>query len=284
MKTVIYYDYVRNRKSLLQNLLVWVILFLLLFLVSLITEKVIPGFNREYLKWSDMAKDLLAMGSWNNHMYVNLWQIVSLVFPVCVVYIVMNGLARTVVQEERLETMVFLQNMSVGRVQALIGKLLFWIGYAFIIYVALLLENILFFLISGSGYNLSILVSYYGMLFLVTMIYLMIALFLSSYAKHESGCANATAWILFLSLLLSKVGAFVHFVVDLMVMKGQEGDIIGKVDGIGDKLDVLIAICPVSWCWSGVEVTGTYLVSGIVLACMLCAGAIWIYKSRRDFL
>lgn len=282
MKTVIYYDYVRNRKNLLQNLLAWTVLFLLLFLVSLIIEKVMPGFSKEYLKWPDMAQNLLAMGNWNNHVYINLWQIVSLVFPICMVYVVMNGLSCTVVQEDRLETMVFLQNMSVGRVQVLCSKLLFWIGYAFIIYVALLLENILFFLILGSKYNLLIVVNHYGMLFFVTVIYLMVALFLSSYAQHENSCADSITWILFLSLILSKVGAFVHFVVDLMIMRGQEGDIIGKVDGVADKLDVLIALCPVSWCWAGVEVTGVYMICGVVMAILLCLGAFWIYVGRRN--
>ena len=86
MKTVMYYDYVRNRKSLLQNLLVWTVLLLLLFMVSLIVEKIVPGFNKEYLKWPDMAKNLLAVGNWNNHIYINLWQIVSLAFPIYMVY------------------------------------------------------------------------------------------------------------------------------------------------------------------------------------------------------
>lgn len=282
MKTVIYYDYVRNKKSLVHNLVTWTVLLLLLFMVSLIIEKMMPEFSREYLKWPSMAQNLLAMGSWNHHVYINLWQIVSLIFPFYIVYAVMSGLSRSVVQEERLETMVFLQNMSVGPVQALLSKLLFWIGYAFIIYVALLVENVILFLILGSWYNLSILVSYYGMLFFATVVYLAIALFLSSYAKHEEGCANVFAWILFLSVILSKVGAFVHFVVDLMVMKGQEGNIIGKVDGIADKLDVFIALCPVTWCWGGIEVSGTYMICGIVIGCLFGAGAAWIYKSRKS--
>lgn len=282
MKTVIYYDYVRNRKNLLQNLLVWTVLFLLLFLVSLIIEKVIPGFSKEYLKWPDMAQNLLAMGNWNHHVYINIWQIVSLIFPIYMAYVVMNGLSCAVVQEDRLETMVFLQNMSVGRVQVLLSKLLFWIAYAFIIYVALLLENILFFLILGSKYNLLIVVNHYGMLFFVTVIYLMLSLFLSSYAKHENNCADSITWVLFLSLILSKVGAFVHFVVDLMVMRGQEGDIISKVDGVADKLDVLIALCPVSWCWGGTEVAGIYMTCGVVIAILLCMGAFWIYGGRRN--
>ena len=282
MKTVIYYDYIRNRKRLLQNLLVWAILFLLLFVVSLIIEKVMPGFSRQYLKWPDMAQNLLAIGNWNNHIYVNLWQIITLVFPICIVYVVMNGLCASVIQEDRLETMVYLQNLSLGRVQILLSKLLFWMIYTFIIYVGLLVENVIFFLILGSGYNLSILVNHYGILFVVTIIYLMVALFLASYERHENRCADVIAWILFLSLILSKVGAFVHFVVDLMVMKGQEGEIIGKVDGIANKLDVLIAVCPVSWCLAGVEVTSTYMVSGIVIGCLLCVGACWIYAGRRN--
>lgn len=282
MKTVMYYEYVRNRKNLLQNLLIWTVLFLLLFLISLIIEKVVPGFSRQYLKWPDMAQNLLAIGNWNNHVYINLWQIVSLVFPVCMVYVVMNGLACTVVQEDRLETMVFLQNMSVGRVQVLLSKLLFWMGYAFIIYISLLIENILFFLILGSKYNLLIVVKHYGMLFFVTAIYLMISLFLSSYGKHENNCADSITWMLFLSLILSKVGAFVHFVVDLMIMRGQEGDIVGKVDGVADKLDVLIVLCPVSWCWVGVDVTGVYIICGVIMAISLCLGAFWIYAGRRN--
>lgn len=281
MRTVIYYDYVRNRKSLFQNLLVWTVLFLLLFMISLIIEKVMPGFNNEYLKWPDMAQDLLAIGNWNHHVYINLWQIVSLIFPICMVYVIMNGLCCTVVQEDRLETMVFLQNMSVGRVQVLLSKLLFWIGYAFIIYVTLLLETIVFFLFLGNRYNLQIVMEHYGMLFFVTVIYMTIALFLSSYAKHEDRCVDYITWILFLSLILSKVGAFVHFVVDLMIMKGQEGDIIGKVDSIADKLDVLIVLCPVSWCWAGVEVTSAYMICGAIIALLLCMGASWIYAGRR---
>lgn len=282
MKTVMYYDYVRNRKSLLQNLLVWTVMLLLLFMVSLIVEKIVPGFNKEYLKWPDMAKNLLAVGNWNNHIYINLWQIISLAFPIYMIYIVMNGLSSAVVQEDRLETMVFLQNMSVGRVQVLLSKLLFWMGYAFIIYVALMVENILFFLLLGSKYNLLIVVKHYGMLFFVTVIYLMVSLFLASYSKHENRCSDSINWILFLSLILSKVGAFVHFVVGLMTMKGQEGDIVGKVDGIADKLDVLIILCPASWCWNGMEISGAYIVCGVIMAIFLCLGAFWIYAGRRN--
>ena len=282
MKTVIYYDYIRNRKNLIQNILVWTILFLLLFVVSLVIEKVIPGFSREYLKWPDMAQNLLAVGNWNNHVYINLWQIITLVFPIYIVYVVMNGLCATVIQEDRLETMVYLQNMSVGRMQVLLAKLLFWVAYAFIMYVVLLLENVVFFLLLGSGYNLSILVNHYEILFVSTVIYLMIALFLASYEKHENRCADVSAWVLFLSLILSKVGAFVHFVVDLMIMKGQEGEIIGKVEAIAQKLDVLIAICPMSWCWAGVEVTSIYMIGGIVIGCLLCVGSCWIYAGRGN--
>ena len=110
----------------------------------------------------------------------------------------------------------------------------------------------------------------------------MVSIFLASYSKHENRCSDSINWILFLSLILSKVGAFVHFVVGLMTMKGQEGDIVGKVDGIADKLDVLIILCPASWCWNGMEISGAYIVCGVIMAIFLCLGAFWIYAGRRN--
>lgn len=280
MKTVLYYDYVRNRKNFLQNLLTWMILFLIVFLVSFTIEKLFPDINLRYLKWPDMIQDFLGIGSWNRHVYVNLWNVFAILFPIHLIYVVMSGLINDLIQEERLETIVYLQNLSICRAEVMLSKLLFWAGYTFSMLLVLLVENVVFFLILGNQLNIGMLIKYYGVMFFSCIVYLAFTLFLSSYSQDEGVCNNTIADVLTYSIVLAKAGPFVHLLADLMVMRGQEGEIIGKLNGVADKLDVLNVMCPVGWCWPGVNIQGLYCVCGVILAIALLVGAFWIYESK----
>lgn len=278
MRTALYYEYARNKKSFLQNMVIWVILFLVLFLVSLILERVLPKFSSTYLKWPDMIQNFLGIGNWNRHIYVNLWQMMALFFPIYMAYILMNGLAGSLVKEERLETIVYLQNLSVSRSGLMFAKLLFWIGYAFVTMVVLLIVNIVLFVLLENTMLISMLAEYYSIMFYSCLIYLALALFLSSYSHDENACDELITGVLFVTVLFARMGAFIQFLADLMVMRGHEGEIIGKLTLVANQLNVLGVLCPATWCWQGVIVTDLFLVCGGIMAVILVVGAFWIYS------
>lgn len=280
MKTVLYYDYVRNRRNLFQNLWTWMVMLFIVFVVSFVIEKIWPDFNADYLKWPDMVKEFLGTGSWNRSIYINLWYIFAILFPIHVAYIVMSGLTASLIQEERLETIVFLQNLSINKGNLMRSKLLFWVGYACMMSMALLFENILFLLVLKHTHIIPIVAKYYGIVFLICCIYLSLTLFLASYSKDENICNGMISNLLTFSVILAKVGPFIHLLADLMVMRGQEGDIISKLHGIGDKLDVLMVLCPISWSWIGVSVPDLYLGCGVIVAAVMLGGAFWIYVNK----
>lgn len=284
MKTIIYFDALRNRKKLFSYIVLPIIALAAVFLVFTILDKCFPGFNAAYMKWPDIVKDLLGMSAWNSHLAVNVWQILSLVYPFYIIYVLMSGLCSSVIQEERLETIVYLHNAGVDGRTFFIAKTVIWIAGAFLAAMGLLIVNSVLLLLIGAARNIVFTVNYYLGLFVVCIFYLSVALFMSSYKKHEEECKNAAVTILLVPWLISRIPAALRAFSFIMEMAGREGKAADTLMMLGERLRPLEMVAPVTWCFTSVNVTWIYAVCMFLVFLIMNTSALLIYEKRHDMM
>ena len=280
MKTVLYYELTRRRDNFIRSILVPVILLLALFVISICVDTMFPVVNRVYMKWPDMIKELLSLPAWSSRLYVNLWQLFALIYPIIFLYRMTIGLAGSIIEEERLETVTYLHNMSVSRLQLMLGKMLVWCEVVCVGLLMLLVENVVFFLILGAGNMIGMMVEHYVTLVFVAVIYSITAVFFASYHKKEGSCEDAIFSVVVLTFLIARIYTLIQFMSDLFVATGREGAITQKLDAIAEKLRILTIASPITWCWPGVYMRGIYVVCAVVIAGILLVAAGYIYPQR----
>lgn len=281
MKTVLYFDWTRNKRKYISNIVIPAVLLAVLFLVSVVVDYFVPAFNSRYMRWPDMVKNLLSLSAWKGNLYGNIWQVFSLIYPFFLVYEVMSGLAGAIIEEERLETVVYLKNLSIGRNVLMRTKGLIWLAESFIICLLLMIENMLFFLMLRAAHMALTVFRYYTALFLVSLIYMAIALFMASFSQRESICEDKIFGVLAIPFLLARMYAIAGFMADIMVAAKREGKIIDMIYMIADKLKVMTVLSPLTWCWQEIQVNGLYLLCGIVVTVIMTTAAYSIYTHEK---
>ena len=282
MSTVLYFEMARNKKKIVQHILTGVIGFTVLFLITLLLDRFVPVVNEQYMKWPDMLKDLLGLPAWKRSLYGNIWQILMLFYPFYVVYRGMAGLSCSIIQEERLETIVFLKNLSISRGTIMFAKWIVHIADAFINIVVIMGLNVLFlFLLQGSQMLVSV-VQYYVGLFLVVAWYSLIALFLASYRRKEGACTDAILGILILPFIISRIPALVRFFAAVLEATGRTGEILEKLGSIADKLSVLTMVSPLTWCWTEIRLSGEYILCAVLIGLVMVVTAFCIYTGKQS--
>lgn len=281
MKTVLYFDWTRNKKKYILNIVVPVVILAVLFVISVIVDKFFPVVNYRYMRWPDMVKNLFSLPAWNRCLYGNIWQVFSLFYPFFMVYTVMSGLAGAIIEEERLETVVYLKNLSIERNVLMLTKGFLWIVQSLVICLALMLENLLFFLLLQVGQMAVSVLKYYTGLFLVSLIYMAIALFLASFSKRERVCEDKIFAILVIPFLLARIYAVVGFMGELLVATNREGNVTDIIGMISEKLKVLTVVSPLVWSWPDIQINGLYVFCGIAVAIIMTVAAYSIYTHEK---
>ncbi len=284
MKTVLYLDFVRNRRHYLGFFVKTMAIFLLIFIVSVVVDTVVPGFNYRYMRWPDIVKNLLAMPSWNHCLYANLWQIAAMVYPFFLIYEMMSGLTDAVLEEDRLETAVYMRGLSVGRGAVVCGKFLLRVIVLLVSCALLFLENMLFFLFLDLDRMIAIAGKYAVLLAGVSIFYMMAALFLASFHEEEGRCRSMIQVLLVLTFLLARLHVVVDFLAELLVMTGRTGiwiDTLNKVSSVLGGLDVL---APLVWCWPNVPLQQAYAAGGVLIAliCGVTGYSIYVHKKESE--
>lgn len=281
MKTVLYYNWIRKKRTFLKLIAEPAILLIFLFLLSIVIEALWPSFNFQYLRWPQMLKDFFGLADWNRHLFVNLWQAFALFYPVYIMYMLMSGLACSIVEEERLETVVYLYNMGIDRKTVLIVKWAMWAAVSVVCFLSLLFLNIVFILLLGAPLLIPMLLKYHMAGLAVSFFYLAVAVFAASYKKQEQACQDLFFGLVLVSLLISRIYAFLDFFADLLIATKRTGPLIDGLYAAASKLQVLTIIAPLTWCWPDMKVPAVFILCVLVLGLLLMLGGCFLYGYRR---
>ncbi|MDE5863369.1 MAG: hypothetical protein K2H34_03370, partial [Lachnospiraceae bacterium] len=207
MKTVLYFEWTRKRQKMLKRILGPLIVVIVLFILCTLMDILVPQFNKVYMKWPDMLKDLLCLKSWTSHLWFNVWQLFALGYPFYLIYGGMMELTASVIDEQRLETMIYLNNAGISRKTLFLGKGLMWSLEMLVCCGLLLVINVVLALILGSSQMALNMLQYYVLLFLICLIYLAVALFMAA-CKGATGVSDdAVLAVLLLPCVVSRVPA-----------------------------------------------------------------------------
>lgn len=280
MKTVLYFEFVRNGKKYRNTMVYQLIAFFILFLIAVIMDRIFPQFNVQYMRWPDMVKNLLGLSPWNRSLYVNIWQLVALFYPLYFVYHVMAGLVTSVREEDRLETIVYLNNLSVSRGNVLAAKGLIWLLQSFIVCLSLGIENTVFFICLGMNRMVNMVIQYYIILFFVSLLFLGIAVFILSCSRNETRCRSGISWLLGITFVLARVYALIQFLADLLIATERSGVLADTLTLTAEKMQVLSILSPVVWCWPSCEWDVRFVWCGVLifLICVLAGWSIYTHE------
>jgi len=253
------------------------LVYALLFLVCLLVDKFAPDFNNTYFRWPDMVKEFLGMGSWNRNLYINLWQLSVLCYPLYLVYVLMIEVSSSVIEEKRLETTVYLHNMGIGRRKIMVAKGLFWFGVAGVGLLVLLVENAVFALILQAEGWLINMSGYYGKLFFVSVILGGMGLFFASYHKKEADCEERILGFVLLSFFVSRLPAFLKLLSEILIATDRAGSLSDNLRILAERFRVLEILSPPTWCWFAAEIPGEYWICGAVVTVIMGVAAFSIY-------
>lgn len=281
MKTVIYFEILRHRKKILTYILLPVFIWSLLFLVFMVLDRKVPAINSQYMMWPDMLKSFLGMPAWNSELVMNVWHFLALLYPVFWCGLTMKEVSCSVAEEDRLETNVFLQNAGIRRRSIWLGKGVIWALVFSVSLLFLFLVHVIEMWGAGMLRYLSVIIGYYGVLWLVSFFYLILGLFVSSYAKSEENCIDTTWMLVLIPWLVSRIPAVFRLLSEVMVETGKQGEVQEILSVLGNKIEPVSMICPLTWCWYSMEVSGVYVIVAIVIAIMLGGAGMSIYQARR---
>jgi hypothetical protein len=281
MNTVLYFELRRKRRNLLKYAVVPAVVSLMLFVVCMATDAFFPFINRTYMKWPDMVKDLLSLKPWSGDLWLNVWQLFALCYPFYLIYMMMTETAEALSEEDRLETVVYLHNAGVDRKTMFGAKLLVWAGEVFACCGSLLVLHVAFAAILRQQQGMKNAFYYYTILFLVCMLYLSIVLFMAVCRAERGVTADQVTTVLILPWLVSRIPALMRFISELLVLTGREGKLSGQLGDMGQRLEAMTVLSPLTWSWPAVSIERSYVVSGIVVFAILTGTAFSIYTHRR---
>ncbi len=282
MKTVLYFDYIRNRRKLLWYILIPLLVLVVMFTSCGIVDKVFPTFNATYMKWPDLVKNLIGLANWSGSLAINVWQLFAMLYPFCMGYVIMKGLCHSLLEEERLETVVYIRNTDIGRKQYLLTKGVIWLAFGLLVTIGIMIVTVLLALLVGAGRNVPLLVEYYVKMFFVLAFYIGVAYFLVVSRQDEEECEERIMeWMVF-PWLVSRIPAVLQMLSVVMVMTGREGAIADKLAMLGERMHSLLLVCPFVWCQTAVDVPWQYVLCLVCVWIVLVLSAFSVDKKRMQ--
>lgn len=281
LRNVCFLEWARYKRKLLGAMLGFLVALLCFLVVSVVVGKVFPEFNRNYMNWPDYIKELLGLGGWSGFLWYNIWQIVAVFYPFLHIYIIMNTLAQSVQDEDRLETIVYLRNAGVNRMTVMGAKLLFWISCSF--FVALVQCSVLVFLanLTGIGVVSWLLFRYYAVLFLVSVFFIGIALNTAAGTKNSQQCEDTHLSLLVVPWLIAKIPDVIRMFAKLLEITGRGEHIVVSVEVWEQRTSFLRYVSPVMWCVPKVQEAPAGMVCGyLLIAVILFLTAFYIYRKK----
>lgn len=286
MRTVLYIDYSRNKSRYLRGILSPVIFLAICFIISIILELIFPKLNT-YLNFPDIIKDFFALYYWQSHLFSNLWNMFAVIFPFTYYYELMTGLSKSVIMEERLETVIYMRNLGISRSTMLLTKFGIWSIYSLLNCVIIFVENMLFFVIIRNNNMIKTAGIYSIRLFVIGIIYLSIALFIASFTGHEKDSENISISVIIIPFLIARIHAFIRLFADLLTLSGKSYKGLDKLYNVADSLTPLHLICPMFWTYPGQRINLSYVIcaSAITIIMLFTGYSIYtrdtiIYRNR----
>ncbi len=284
MNTILYFEITRKRKRMVKYVILPAVLSCVLFGICTAVNALFPEFNQMYMRWPEMVKDLLCLKPWSGELWMNVWQLFALFYPFYIIYVIMTEMMEALLEEERLETIVYLHNAGVDRKTVFGSKLLVWAGEAFACCVSLLLLHMVFAALLRQQQGVKNIFAFYSVLFLVCMLYLSIALFMAACKAEKEGAADTVMAVLILPWLLSRVPSFMRFLSELLVLTGREGIVAGRLGNLGQRLEIFTILSPLTWSRPALTLPVSYVICGMILFVVLSGTAFSIYTYRRTVL
>lgn len=281
MRTVLYFELRRKKEHLIKYIVLPIIFSILLFGICVVVDFFFPALNRMYMKWPALLQDLLCLKPWSGDLWLNVWQFFVLVYPFYLLYVMMTELSEALSEEERLETVVYLHNAGVNRKTIFATKLLVWGGELLGCCSTLLLLNVLFALLLGQNQGVRNAFVCYSILFLVGMLYLSVALFMAACKPKKGVTADSVIAVLILPWLFSRIPAFLRFFSELLVITGRDGEIAERLGRLGERLDILTLLSPLTWSWPALKIQKSYIVCAIILFVVMLGAAFSIYTHKK---
>ena len=281
MNTVLYFELRRKRRRMLRYVILPVVFSCVLFGICVAVDALFPGFNRLYMRWPELVKDLLCLKPWSGELWLNVWQLFAILYPFYMIYVIMTETAEALSEEDRLETVVYLHNAGVDRKTVFGSKLLVWAGEAFVCCVSLMLLHMVFAAVLRQQQGVRNAFVYYAVLFPVCMLYLSIALFMAA-CRAERGAADAVMPVLILPWLLSRVPAFMRFLSELLVLTGRDGAVSERLGDLGGRLEAFTILSPLTWSWPALTLQRGCVACGVIVFVVLSGTAFSIYTHRKN--
>lgn len=281
MNTVLYFELRRKRRNLLKYAVLPAAVSLVLFVICMAVDAFFPYFNRTYMKWPDMVKDLFSLKPWSGDLWLNIWQLFALVYPIYLVYVMMTEMAEALSEEERLETVVYLHNAGVDRKTVFWSKMLVWTGETFVCCGTLLALHIVFAAALRQPQGMKNAFYYFAILFFICLLYLSIALFMASCRAKQGVTAEQVMAVLILPWLVSRIPAFMCFISELLVLTGREGSLSEQLGDMGQRLEAASILSPLTWSYPAISIERSYFISGIIVSVVLTGTAFSIYMHKR---
>ena len=126
MKTVVYYEWVRKGRSYIMRCVLYLLIILLFFVITMICEKLFPEFSYNYMNWPQYIRNIIGMRSWHRILWLNIWQIGCIIFAFIINFFSMSDFADSIVNEKSW------RHMYIYLMQVLKRVILFWESLYFI--------------------------------------------------------------------------------------------------------------------------------------------------------
>ena len=248
MSTVIYIDVVRNKKKLIWGLIYTAAFLLACFVLSAIFDLVFPGINSIF-DFPQAIDSFLLFYDWNEHLYINIWNLFVFVFPFIFIYVLMLDYSCSIVEEEEFETLTYMRSLGIGRETLLISKLLVRLAWVLAVCFVLLVENLLFFLILGEKKMIVTAAVFCLKLFLVGILHFTFALFVAACSAREKSCTITCGVIVLFEFVFARLHSYVRLLADTLFVSGKKYNEIEWLYGISAKLESLKIFCPIKLCY-----------------------------------
>lgn len=281
MRTVLYFELRRKEKHLIKYIVFPIIFSILMFGICMAVDFFFPALNRVYMKWPAMLQDFLSLKPWSMDLWLNVWQLFVLVYPFYLFYVMMKEMSEALSEEERLETVVYLHNAGVNRKTIFATKLLVCGGGLLACCFTLLLLNVLFALLLGQNQGVKNAFAYYSILFFVGMLYLSVALFMAACKPQKGVAEDSVMAVLILPCLFSRIPALLRFFSELLVLTGRDGEIAERLGWLGERLDILTLLSPLTWSWPALKIQKSYIVCAIIMFVVMLGTAFSIYTHKK---
>lgn len=281
MKTVVYYEWVRKGRSYIIRCVLYLLIILLFFVITMICEKLFPEFSYNYMNWPQYIRNIIGMRSWHRILWLNIWQIGCIIFAFIINYFSMSELAESIINEKKRETYVYLFNAGVKKSDIIFGKFIFYFFKYQIEILSQFMLNAICFVIINARLNMYLVVSYHLVMLLIGFVNLSFAVLFAVIAnKSIISAKNYINMFIFGLFFIDRIPAIFSFVGSFMSEYNVTGVIIDKLDLLSRSLAGIGDICPIAWCQPYFKVSGIHIIYGMVLGIMVLIVSTVLYNDN----